>query len=71
MLSSKLDSMKVKAVEKELTEHGWSLARQKGSHRQYRHTENSNVVTVSGKASDDMTPGQLSDIRRKTGLELR
>lgn len=50
---------------------GWDLARQAGSHRQYRHTANPNVVTVSGKPSDEMTPGQLADIRRKTGLELR
>jgi predicted RNA binding protein YcfA (HicA-like mRNA interferase family) len=63
--------MKVEAVEKALTKNGWALARQAGSHRQYRHAESPNVVTVSGKASDEMTPGQLADIRRKTGLELR
>lgn len=63
--------MRVKAVQKELSRNGWTLVRQAGSHRQYRHPENANVVTVSGKPSDEMTPGQLSDIRRKTGLELR
>jgi predicted RNA binding protein YcfA (HicA-like mRNA interferase family) len=63
--------MKVKAIEKALKANGWTLARQEGSHRQYRHEANTNVVTVSGKPSSDMTPGQLADIRRKTGLELR
>lgn len=63
--------MKVKAIEKALTRNGWQPVRQAGSHRQYRHPKNANVITVSGKPSDDMTPGQLSDIRRKTGLELR
>jgi predicted RNA binding protein YcfA (HicA-like mRNA interferase family) len=43
--------MKIKGVEKALTKNGWKLDRQAGSHRQYRHTENPNVVTVSGKAA--------------------
>lgn len=63
--------MKVKVVERELTHNGWTLSRQAGSHRQYRHPDNSNVITVSGKSGDEMTPGQLADIRRKTGLSLR
>ena len=63
--------MKVRTVEKTLTKNGWTLARQAGSHRQYRHADNPNVVTVSGKPNHEMTPGQLADIRRKTGLELR
>lgn len=63
--------MKVKAVENTLRMAGWIVVRQAGSHRQYRHADNANVVTVSGKPSDEMTPGQLADIRRKTGLELR
>jgi predicted RNA binding protein YcfA (HicA-like mRNA interferase family) len=63
--------MKVKAIEKALRKNGWELTRQAGSHRQYRNPANPNVVTVSGKPSDEMTPGQLADIRRKTGLELR
>jgi predicted RNA binding protein YcfA (HicA-like mRNA interferase family) len=41
--------MRVKAVQKELSRNGWTLVRQAGSHRQYRHPENANVVTVSGK----------------------
>ncbi|HUZ68425.1 MAG TPA: type II toxin-antitoxin system HicA family toxin [Candidatus Saccharimonadales bacterium] len=52
--------MKVRAVERELTQNGWTLARQAGSHRQYRNPDNTNVVTVSGKPGDEMTPGQLA-----------
>jgi predicted RNA binding protein YcfA (HicA-like mRNA interferase family) len=63
--------VKVRTVEKELEKNGWTLVRQSGSHRQYRHHNNPSVITVSGKLSDEMTPGQLADIRRKTGLEIR
>lgn len=63
--------MKVRKAEKALTDDGWVLVRQKGSHRQYRKEGVELVVTVSGKPSHEMTPGQLADIRRKTGLELR
>jgi predicted RNA binding protein YcfA (HicA-like mRNA interferase family) len=63
--------VKVRVVEKDLEKNGWTLVRQVGSHRQYRHPTSTFVITVSGKLNDEMTPGQLSDIRRKTGLELR
>jgi predicted RNA binding protein YcfA (HicA-like mRNA interferase family) len=63
--------MKVKQVERVLRDNGWTLDRQKGSHRQYVHGDNENVVTVSGKPNADMTPGQLAHIRRVTELELR
>jgi len=64
-------AIKNRDVEKALGEAGWTLARQRGSHRQYRHPENPNVVTVSGKPSHVPTPGLLADLRRKTGLPLR
>jgi predicted RNA binding protein YcfA (HicA-like mRNA interferase family) len=62
--------VKVKAVERELRRNGYELVRQRGSHRQYRKARAA-AVTVAGGPNDEMTPGQLADIRRKTGLELR
>jgi predicted RNA binding protein YcfA (HicA-like mRNA interferase family) len=41
----------VREIEEILRANGWELARNVGSHRQYVHAENPNVVTVPG------TPG--------------
>lgn len=65
------DAMKVKKIERELNRAGYQLVRQRGSHRQYRSPDGLTHVTVSGKLGDEMTPGQLADIRRRTGLRLR
>jgi predicted RNA binding protein YcfA (HicA-like mRNA interferase family) len=55
-----------------LETHGWRQVRERGRHRQCRHPNSAFVVTVSGKRSDTMTVGQLTDIRRKSGIkELR
>lgn len=37
---------KVKEIIKVLKDNGWYLARQKGSHRQYKQLEKSGTVTV-------------------------
>lgn len=63
--------MKVKEVVKRLEEDGWYQLRQESSHRNFRKEDNPNVVTVPGQDRDDVSPGVLSDIRRKTGLTLR
>jgi predicted RNA binding protein YcfA (HicA-like mRNA interferase family) len=48
--------MKVGAVIKLLEADGWGLARQTGSHRQFRHPIKPGTVTVAGKPSVDL-PG--------------
>jgi predicted RNA binding protein YcfA (HicA-like mRNA interferase family) len=40
-----------------------------GSHRQYKHASKSGVVTVAGKASDDLAPGTLNSILKQAGLK--
>ena len=45
--------VKVSFIIKKLMENGWFIDRQKGSHRQFKHPEKSEVVTVNGKPSDD------------------
>jgi predicted RNA binding protein YcfA (HicA-like mRNA interferase family) len=46
--------MKVKELVKLLESDGWYQARQRGSHRQFKHPVKSGTVTVSGKPSVDM-----------------
>ena len=48
---------------------GWSLVRVRGSHRQYRHSEKTGTVTISGKASDDLPPGTWASILKQAGLK--
>ena len=63
--------MKVKEVIKRLEEAGWTLARMRGDHRQFKKEGERELVTLSGHPSGDVPPGQLQDIRRKSGLSLR
>ncbi|BAU13311.1 hypothetical protein LEP3755_38500 [Leptolyngbya sp. NIES-3755] len=61
--------MKVRAVIKRLEADGWYLARTKGSHRQFKHSEKSGTVTVSGKLSVDVPIGTLKSIWRQAQIE--
>jgi predicted RNA binding protein YcfA (HicA-like mRNA interferase family) len=60
---------KVHEVISILEAHGWQQLRERGSHRQFRHPTLPAVVTVTGKRSDTMPVGQLTSIRRKSGIE--
>jgi len=61
--------MKVREVIRLLEANGWRLDRTKGSHRQFKHPTNPNVVTVPGKEPDDIPTGTLHNILRKSGLK--
>ncbi len=61
--------MKVKELIKILEEDGWYQARQRGSHRQFRHPVKSGTVTVSGKLNVDMPPGTLNNALKQAGLK--
>jgi predicted RNA binding protein YcfA (HicA-like mRNA interferase family) len=52
-----------------LEDHGWTLARQSGSHRTYKHSDHPMLVTVSGRWNDTMSVGMLTSIRRTSGIE--
>ena len=55
--------MKVIEIIKIIEDDGWVLARQKGSHRQYKHNLKSGLVTIaSHKLSDDIAIGTLNSI---------
>jgi predicted RNA binding protein YcfA (HicA-like mRNA interferase family) len=63
--------VKVKEVIKLLEEDGWYLARTKGSHRQFKHSQKAGTVTVSGKPSIDIPRGTLNSVLKQAGLKER
>jgi len=60
---------KVKEVIAILEDNGWTLARQSGSHRTYKHPGHVLLVTVSGRTNSTMPVGMLTSIRRASGIE--
>ena len=61
--------VKVRDVVKQLEDDGWSVVRQRGSHRQFKHTTKPGLVTVAGKPGDDVAPGTLNSILKQAGLK--
>jgi predicted RNA binding protein YcfA (HicA-like mRNA interferase family) len=61
--------VKVRDLIRMLEQDGWSLARTRGSHRQYKHDGKSGLVTVPGKPNDDVGPGTLNSILKQAGLK--
>lgn len=62
--------MKAREVIRLLESNGWTCARTKGSHRQYRHPDRTEVITVPDHAGVDLKPGTLNSILKKAGLKL-
>jgi len=63
--------MKVRDVIRRLKEDGWVIVRQESSHRTLKKNGVKENIAISGIDRDEVFPGQLSDIRRKSGLSLR
>ena len=61
--------MKIRDLIKRLEEDGWYSGRTKGSHRQYKHNEKPGLVTIAGKANDDLAKGTLNSILKQAGLK--
>lgn len=61
--------MKVKEVIKLLEQDGWSQVRQRGSHRQFKHSTKVGTVTVSGKPNVDVPSGTLNSVLKQAGLK--
>jgi predicted RNA binding protein YcfA (HicA-like mRNA interferase family) len=61
--------MKVKELIALLENDGWSQVRQRGSHRQFRHTIKPGTVTVSGKPNVDVPPGTLNSVLKQARLK--
>jgi predicted RNA binding protein YcfA (HicA-like mRNA interferase family) len=61
--------MKVSEIIKLIEDDGWLLARQKGSHRQYKHKLKKGLVTIAAhKMSDDIAKGTLNSILKQAQL---
>jgi predicted RNA binding protein YcfA (HicA-like mRNA interferase family) len=60
--------MKVKDMIKLIEKDGWYLVRTKGSHRQFKHSFKSGLVTIPGKLSDDLAIGTLHSIYKQAQL---
>jgi predicted RNA binding protein YcfA (HicA-like mRNA interferase family) len=62
-------TMTSKEVIKLLEKNGWSEARQNGSHKIFRHTENPNNVSVPVHSGKDIPIGTLKSILKIAGLK--
>jgi predicted RNA binding protein YcfA (HicA-like mRNA interferase family) len=60
--------MKIAEVLELLAGDGWYLARTRGSHRQFRHSNKPGTVTVAGRQADTLHPKTLASILRQAGL---
>jgi predicted RNA binding protein YcfA (HicA-like mRNA interferase family) len=47
---------------------GWTLARTRGSHRQYVHPTKPGVVTIAGKPGADLPTGTERSILKQAGI---
>ena len=63
--------MKYRELIKLLSDDGWIIARQSGSHVQFCHPHKQGIVTVAagGKLSGDVKPGTLNSILKQAGLK--
>ena len=61
--------MKIRDLLRLLADDGWYLARTRGSHQQFKHPTKPGLVTVAGKASDDLAPGTLNSVLKQAGLK--
>ena len=61
--------VKIRDIVKQLEDDGWSVVRQRGSHRQFKHATKPGLVTVAGKPGDDVAPGTLNSILKQAGLK--
>ncbi|MEO8076663.1 MAG: type II toxin-antitoxin system HicA family toxin [Acidobacteriota bacterium] len=61
--------MKIRDVVRMLEDDRWSVVRQRGSHRQFKHASEPGLVTVAGKPGDDVAPGTLNSILKQAGLK--
>lgn len=61
--------VKIRDVIKKLEADGWTVDRQRGSHRQFKHSSKAGLVTVAGKPGDELAPGTLNSVLKQAGLK--
>lgn len=62
------EKMTVREITKMILSDGWYFVRQKGSHKQYRHSSKSGLVTIPNH-SGDLNPKTASTILKQAGLK--
>lgn len=61
--------MKVREIIRLIEKDGWFFVRQRGSHRQYKHSFKPGLVTIPGKESDDLKKGTENSILKQSQLK--
>ena len=61
--------MKVRKLVRLIETDDWFLARQRGSHRQFKHPTKPGLVTISGNDGDDVKTGTLASILKQARLK--
>jgi predicted RNA binding protein YcfA (HicA-like mRNA interferase family) len=61
--------MKVRKLVRLIETDGWFLARQRGSHRQFKHPTKPGLVTISGNDGDDVKTGTFASILQQARLK--
>ena len=60
--------MTVREIIKLIEADGWNQARQRGSHRQFKHPTKPGLVTVAGHPPKVLAPKTVKSILRQAGL---
>jgi predicted RNA binding protein YcfA (HicA-like mRNA interferase family) len=60
--------LKVRDVILMIAADGWQQARQRGSHRQFKHPKKPGLVTIAGKPGDDLATGTLNSVLKQAGI---
>jgi predicted RNA binding protein YcfA (HicA-like mRNA interferase family) len=61
--------MKIRDVLRLIEADGWRIVKQKGSHRQYKHSSKRGKATVAGHPSEELAPKTLRSIMEQAGLK--
>jgi predicted RNA binding protein YcfA (HicA-like mRNA interferase family) len=61
--------VKVRDLLRQMESDGWYLARQRGSHRQMKHPDKHQTVTLPGHPNDDLNPKTPQSILKQAGYK--
>jgi predicted RNA binding protein YcfA (HicA-like mRNA interferase family) len=64
-------AVKVRDIIRTIELDGWTKVRTQGSHRHFAHPTKVGLVTIAGRASDDLPIGTLRHIYRQAGRVSR
>lgn len=61
--------MKIRDIIKKIEFDGWYQVTMTGSHRQYKHPNKPERVTIAGHPSHDLAPGTLNSVLKQAQLK--